>query len=121
MMKDLEEVPKGLAFHTEQLEAARLLTLRGCTTHGQTEHTCRMLLSHDLQGSSRPAMRQAGVLGSDQCHTSQEKEPPGCLRPGTRWQSSKTHAHGHLPPSLRKNQFGRTGTRLSLFSLTGQM
>lgn len=28
MMKDLEEVPKGLAFHTEQLEAARLLTLK---------------------------------------------------------------------------------------------
>lgn len=66
----LGEVPKGLAY-TEQLEAAGC-SLSEAETHG---HTCMTTLS---QGSFRLAICQAGMLGSDRCHThSRRNHLPG--------------------------------------------
>lgn len=57
--KTSEEVRRGLAF----CSAATGRTRSEAAQHMGREHTCRTPLSHDLQGSFRPGMCQAGVLG----------------------------------------------------------
>lgn len=86
----------------------------------QASHSQRQR-AQDLQGSFRLEMCQAGVLGvTSVTHYSRRNYLPG----GDQGQGGNHQSHTPTVtcPDLRKSQFGRTGTGLSLFfSLTGQM